>query len=212
MENIKETLSNFNENDYKKDVNLHIHTTFSDGKSTPEQILAQARSLGMKKIAICDHNTVSAYLANNVLNDEMVIPAIEFDCWFLGCLIHILGYGIDVKNNDIQSLCAKTKSGTEADIIRLFTLRHPKKVIDAIHKAGGAAILAHPACYWAFSLSGLVKRLMKLGLDGIEVYYQYRRHRKIIKFHSEKKVARIAKKYNLIATGGTDEHGSLRGA
>ena len=34
-----------------KDVNLHIHTTFSDGKSTPEQILAQAGALGMKKIS-----------------------------------------------------------------------------------------------------------------------------------------------------------------
>lgn len=210
MKNIKELLQEFKEKDYKSCVNLHIHTTFSDGKSTPEEILSQAKELKMKKIAISDHNTVEAYLHNTTLKDEIVIPAIEFDCWFMGCLIHILGYGIDVNNQELKSLCAKTKAGTEADIVRLFSFRHPKQVITVIHKAGGVAVLAHPACYWAFSLNTLVKRLIKLGLDGMEVFYEYRRHRKIIKFHSEKKVARIAKKYNLVCTGGTDEHGSLK--
>lgn len=209
MMNIKQILSNFDENDYKKDVNLHIHTTFSDGKATPEEILRQAKQLKMKKIAISDHNTVNAYLANEVLNDELVISAIEFDCWYMGCLIHILGYGIDVKNEEIQALCAKTKAGTEADIVRLFSFRAPQKVINAIHNAGGVAVLAHPACCWVLSLRCLVKRLKKMGLDGLEVYYKYRRHRGILKFHSEKKVARIAKNYNLIATGGSDEHGDL---
>lgn len=210
MNNIKEILSNFNEEDFKKDVNLHIHTVFSDGKCTPEQILAQAKKLGMKKIAISDHNTLHAYLVNDKLKDDLVIPAIEFDCWIMGCLVHILGYGIDVNNKELQSYCAKTKAGTEADIVRLFSFRSPKKIINAIHNAGGIAILAHPACCWVFSLNSLVKRLMTFGLDGLEVFYQYRRHRSIIKFHSAKKVARLAKKYNLIATGGTDEHGSLK--
>ena len=210
MNNIKKLLSSFCEEDYKYAVNLHIHTTFSDGKATPQEILTQAKSMNMKKIAICDHNTVNAYLADNTLLTDIVIPAIEFDCWYMGCLIHILGYGIDVNNKELQSLCARTKAGTEADIVRLFSFRHPKKVIQAIHNAGGVAVLAHPACYWAWSLSLLVKRLIRLGLDGIEVFYQYRRHRSIIKFHSEKKVARIAAKYGLIPTGGTDEHGSLK--
>ena len=210
MKDIKEILSNFTEEDYKNKVNLHIHTTFSDGKSTPEEILSQAKSLHMKKIAICDHNTLKAYQINGTLHDNLVIPAIEFDCWFMGCLLHILGYGVDVNNEELQALCAKTKAGTRADIVRLFSFRHPKKVIEAIHNAGGVAILAHPACCWVLSLNALVKKLIKFGLDGIEVYYQYRRHRSIIKFHSEKKVIRIARKYNLIATGGTDEHGSLK--
>jgi len=210
MHNIKEILLNFTEKDFKKDVNLHIHTIFSDGKCTPEQILSQAKKLGMKKIAISDHNTLKAYLVNDILKDKMVIPAIEFDCWIMGCLVHILGYGVDVNNKELQALCAKTKAGTEADIVRLFSFRDPQKVIKAIHSAGGAAILAHPACCWVFSLNKLVKRLMTYGLDGLEVFYKYRRHRSIIKFHSEKKVARLAKKYNLIATGGTDEHGSLK--
>lgn len=210
MNNIKEMLSNFNEEDFKKSVNLHIHTVFSDGKCTPEQILEQAKKLKMKKIAISDHNTLQAYLVNNTLKDELVVPAIEFDCWIMGCLVHILGYGVDVNNKELQSYCAKTKAGTEADIVRLFSFRSPKKIIKAIHNAGGIAVLAHPACCWVFSLNKLVKKLVGFGLDGLEVFYQYRRHRSIIKFHSASKVARLAKKYNLIATGGTDEHGSLK--
>ncbi len=210
MNNIKEMLSNFNEEDFKKSVNLHIHTVFSDGKCTPEQILEQAKKLKMKKIAISDHNTLQAYLVNNTLKDELVVPAIEFDCWIMGCLVHILGYGVDVNNKELQSYCAKTKAGTEADIVRLFSFRSPKKIIKAIHNAGGIAVLAHPACCWVFSLNKLVKKLVAFGLDGLEVFYQYRRHRSIIKFHSASKVARLAKKYNLIATGGTDEHGSLK--
>ena len=206
MMNIKQILSNFDENDYKKDVNLHIHTTFSDGKATPEEILRQAKQLKMKKIAISDHNTVNAYLANEVLNDELVISAIEFDCWYMGCLIHILGYGIDVKNEEIKALCAKTKAGTEADIVRLFSFRAPQKVINAIHNAGGVAVLAHPACCWAINLDKFVKKLVSFGLDGLEVFYPYKRHRGIIKFNSAENVKKIAQKYNLIMTGGTDLH------
>lgn len=210
MNDIKQILSNFNESDYQKDVNLHIHTVFSDGKATPEEILNQAKELGLKKIAICDHNTVNAYLVNDTLKDDMVITGVEFDCWFMGCLVHILGYGIDVNNSDLQAICAKTKAETEADIVRLFMFRNPKKAIDAIHKAGGIAVLAHPACCWVLNLKYMVKKLIELGLDGMEVYYQYRRHRSIIKFHSEKAVAETAELFNLIKTGGTDEHGDLK--
>ena len=92
-----------------------------------------------------------------------------------------------------------------------YNMENPKTLIDAIHEAGGIAVLAHPAC--CFTLTGLdrlVYKLKKLGLDGIEVYYPYERHRKIIKFHSTDTVKKIAEKYNLIKTGGTDAHGDLK--
>ena len=44
---------------------------------------------------------------------------------------------------------------------------------------------------------------------GVEVYYPYPRHRAFVKFFTAKKVEQIADKYNLIKTGGTDEHGNL---
>lgn len=207
--NIKEILSNLTQADFEKDVNLHIHSCFSDGKLTPDELLEDAKKKGYRLIAIADHNTVEGYKKSDVLSSGMVLTAIEFDCWYKGVLVHLLGYGIDIDNQELLKYCAKNKKETEADIVRLFNHRHPKDVINAIHAAGGAAVLAHPACYWAVNLDHFVKGLINLGLDGIEVFYPYRRHRGIIKFHTAAAVKRIGEKYNLIMTGGSDSHGEI---
>lgn len=207
--NYEELIKSFTKSDYESNVNLHIHSDFSDGAVNAEELVAQAKAKGLKHIAISDHNTLNAYLKTKILKEEIVIPAIEFDCWYGTVFLHLLGYGIDVKNKELQALCAKTKRGTEADWVRIFSLNHPKKVIKAIHDAGGLAVLAHPACCFTLSLDRLVKNLTKLGLDGIEVYYPYARHRRIVKFHTVKTVEQLADKYKLIKTGGTDEHGNL---
>ena len=207
--NIKELLQSFAQEYFEKNVNLHIHSNFSDGKLSPQELIEDAKKKNYKLIAISDHNTVEAYKQTNVLNEKIVLTAIEFDCWYKGILIHILGYGIDVNSKELTKICAKTKKETEADIVRLFNHRHPKDVINAIHNAGGIAVLAHPACYWAINLDHFIRKLIPLGLDGIEAYYPYRRHRGIIKFHSSEAVKRIGKKYNLILTGGSDSHGEI---
>ena len=208
-QNIIGLLKSLTEEDFEKDVDLHIHSCFSDGKLTPDELVRDAKNKGLRYIAIADHNTVNAYKNTDILKNQMVIPAIEFDCWYQGVLVHILGYGIDVYNEELLKYCAKDKKGTEADIVRLFNHRHPRDVIRAIKLAGGAAVLAHPACYWCVSMDWFVKSLMKYGLDGIEAYYPYKRHRGIIKFHLAATAAKVAKKYNLIATGGTDSHGEI---
>lgn len=204
--NIKELLQSFTQEDFEKNVNLHIHSNFSDGKLSPQELIEEAKKKNYKFIAISDHNTVEAYKQTNIKNEKIILPAIEFDCWFKGVLVHILGYGIDINNAELSKICAKTKKETEADIVRLFNHRHPKDVIKAIHNAGGVAVLAHPACYWAINLDHFVKKLIEQGLDGIEAYYPYRRHRGIIKFHTAETVKRIGQKYNLILTGGSDSH------
>lgn len=188
-------------------VNLHIHSTYSDGKSSFEEIIKQAKEKGYKLISITDHNTIEGH---KKYKDDILIPGVEFDCWINHIFIHLLAYNIDVTNEEIQQFMAKTKAETEGDFIRLFSKRNVPKLIKAIHNAGGIAVLAHPACYWAISLDRLVKKLIKYGLDGIEVYYPYPRFRKIVKFHSSKDVMKIANKYpQLIKTGGTDFHGEI---
>lgn len=209
--NIRELIAGFTKADFEKDVNLHIHSNFSDGKLSPQELIADAKIKNYRFIAICDHNTVDAYRKTDILESGCVIPAIEFDCWYKGVLVHLLGYGIDVNNEELLKYCAKTKRETEADVVRLLNRRHPRQIIDAIHKAGGIAVLAHPACYWAISLKHFVKSLIDLGLDGLEVYYPYRRHRGIIKFHKASAVKRIAQCYGLIMTGGSDSHGEIEG-
>ena len=199
-------MKNLTKEDYLSGkVNLHIHSNYSDGKADFKEIIESSKKNGYKLISITDHNTVEGH---KKYKDEILITGAEFDCWFGYVFIHLLAYGIDVENPTLAPFLAKTKAETEGDIIRLFARRNVPKLIKAIHEAGGIAVLAHPACYWAISLESLVKRLIKHGLDGIEVYYPYPRFRKIVKFHSSKDVKKIADKYpQLIQTGGTDFHG-----
>ncbi len=206
-EELKKILLSLTEDDYFKIADLHIHTNESDGKLSPVEVVDQAKRNNLKYISIADHNNIDAYLSTNILAENIVIPAVEFDCFFKGNLIHILGYGIDIDNMQIRELFAKTRAGRTHNIVRLFNLRNPVKVIDLIKKAGGIPVLAHPACIWTFSLEEFIKDLVDLGLEGVEVYYPYHGLRGILKFHSKQIVIKIAEKYNLIKTGGSDTHG-----
>lgn len=197
-------MENYTKEDYiNKKVNLHIHTKFSDGEADAVDILNQAKEKEYKKIAICDHNTIEAH---KFVKDEILMTAVEFDVWCGYVFMHLLAYGIDINREELLSFCAKSKKETELDIVRIFAKRDIKKLINAIHSAGGIAVLAHPACCWAINLERFVKKLISYGLDGLEVYYPYERHRGIIKFHKAETVEKIADKYNLIKTGGTDLH------
>ena len=207
MKNYVEIIKTFTQEDFENNlVNLHIHTTFSDGKGDINLLTNQAKEKGYKYIAFCDHNTLDGYRKTDILQESMVIPGVEFDSWCGYVFLHLLGYGIDTNNEELLSYCAKTKRETEADWVRIFAKRHPKDLIKGIHNAGGIAVLAHPCCCWALNLDGFIKKLKGYGLDGVEVYYPYDRHRGIIKFHSRHSVSGIADKYGLIKTGGTDLH------
>lgn len=208
-ENLKNLFLSFNEQDFYKNVDLHVHSYESDGKLAPEEIIAQAKKRNLKCIAICDHNSVDAYLNTNILTENIIIPAVEFDCFYKGTMLHILGYGIDIDNKDLNKFYAKTKAGRSFNIVRLFKMRSPKKVIEAIKNAGGIAVWAHPACCWGFSLEKITRDLVSFGLDGMEVYYPYNGLRGILKFYSKQYVLELAEKYNLIKTGGTDSHGKM---
>ena len=206
MDNLREKLKSFTKEDYANNkINLHIHTCYSDGEGKWEQILSSAKEKGYKLIAITDHNTVQVH---KEVKDDILLTGVEFDCWSGHVLIHLLAYGIDVNHPDIYPFLAKNRNGCNHVVLRLLTFRNIPKLIKAIHEAGGIAILAHPACCWALNLEGLVRKLVKMGLDGIETYYPYPRFRRFAKFHSEEEVFKIAEKYpELIRTGGTDFHG-----
>lgn len=209
MQELIESLNNLNESDFFGRVNLHIHTTCSDGLMKPEQVLEKAKDLNLKIISITDHNSIQAYsnLSIEGYEEIQLIPGVEFDCWYKSNFIHMLGYGIDVSNPKILNLCAKSSCATKLDLVRFFNQRKAKDVIESIKEAGGCAILAHPACCWNINIKKMIMELGEFGLDGVEAYYPYVRHRGIVKFHTVKEIISIAKELNLVMTGGTDCHG-----
>lgn len=201
-------LKSFNKDDFYKNINLHIHSKLSDGDAEVKDIVKYFKNY--KYFSITDHNCVEAYKLTEIQNCKNILTGVEFDCWYRGVLIHILGYGMDIENEQFKKLLGKNHKECSDTILRLLQARNAKKTIQTIKAAGGTVILAHPACYWCINLDNFIKSLIPFGLDGIETYYPYNRFRGVVKFHFAKTVEHIADKYNLIKTGGTDEHSNLK--
>ncbi len=87
-------------------IDLHIHSTASDGTLTPSEILVKAVTLGLKAIAITDHDTLSGSedaLARGIPPSLEFLTGIEIsaaapDGYPLNGSVHVLGYGIDPSN------------------------------------------------------------------------------------------------------------------
>lgn len=92
----------------KKDCvkDMHIHTVFSDGVLTPEEVVDRWQSEGKEVIAITDHDGIGgSIVAVDYAKDKdiKVVPGIEFDSENdLGRDLHILGYGIDFYDDNLQ--------------------------------------------------------------------------------------------------------------
>ena len=80
-------------------IDLHVHTTHSDGQFEVVQILQRAKDGGIDTISFCDHNVVGAYeeLAKFDLSNFgiKIIPGVEFDFAYKGKDFHMLGYNFD---------------------------------------------------------------------------------------------------------------------
>ncbi len=73
---------------------LHTHSIYSDGTSTPAELIALAKEAGLCAIALTDHNTVSGiphFLAAAQGSDVIAVPGIEVSSDYLGNELHIVG-------------------------------------------------------------------------------------------------------------------------
>lgn len=80
-------------------IDLHLHSSFSDGAFTPSELVALAEKFNVRVIAIADHDSVAgveeATAAGSVAGIE-IIPAVELSVQFKEWQdVHLLGYGID---------------------------------------------------------------------------------------------------------------------
>lgn len=107
---------------------LHLHTTASDGSWNACELVARARGLGLTVIAITDHDTVDAFhcLKMGQPTNLEVITGIEFSTEFENHEVHILGYGIDVANQELlatlQQLRVEREIRAETMVERLKKL------------------------------------------------------------------------------------------
>lgn len=87
-------------------IDLHVHTTASDGTQTPSDVVRLAASLGLRAVAITDHDTVSgcaeARRAAEGLGVE-VVPGIEISTKYRSA-VHILGYYVDTASPSLAAV------------------------------------------------------------------------------------------------------------
>ena len=87
-----------------KAIDLHVHTTASDGTLSPTEVVHEAGKIGLIAIAITDHDTTSGFLEAYEAGKELginVISGIEISTRFNGA-VHILGYHVDQNCEELQ--------------------------------------------------------------------------------------------------------------
>ena len=247
-----------------KFADLHLHTLFSDGTYTPEELVANALKKRLSAIAVVDHDTVAGVgLATDAAHgsDLEVLSGIELSAAHNDQEVHILGYLVDYKNKSflekleslksnrverVYKMVAKlnalginltpesvfalagdgtvgrlhiaralVKEGLVGSLFEVFQKYigdngpayvlgfrfNPKEAIKFIKDAGGVPVLAHP---YTLKNDELIPEFAKLGLMGLEVYYP-EHSQGMINFYLE-----LAKKNNLLVTGGSDCHGKAK--
>jgi len=99
-------------------IDLHIHSTFSDGSDTPENIVAQSKRLGLTAIALTDHDNMGGIPAFMDACREQGITGISgvevsaaLDEEFADSTLHILGYGLDPQNLQVKELLGRVLDG-----------------------------------------------------------------------------------------------------
>lgn len=251
-----------------KRIDLHTHSTASDGSMNPGELVRHAKGKGLAAVALTDHDTIDGVAEALKVGKEIgieVVAGTETSVDFTPEM-HILGYffgdtylnfeptlqqlrlnreernpkmvqklrdmGFDISMEEVRAeakgnivarphmakvLMKKgyVKSISEAfekyladgkpAFIRKDKLT-PEECIAAITEAGGIPVLAHPILLhlsWS-KLDKLVDRLVKAGLKGIETYYVENTQ------EDTGNLLRMAIKYNIIPTGGSDFHGSFK--
>ena len=128
-------------------VDLHLHTTASDGVLSPSTIVRYAKGKGLKAIAITDHDTIDgnaeALDAGAKLGLE-VIPGVEISAQFDLGSMHILGFFIDIGNKGLKerlSLLQETRAKRNPKMVqKLRELGVEVSYDEVLHASGGGQV------------------------------------------------------------------------
>ena len=75
-------------------IDLHVHSTASDGTETPSRLIEMAKNIGLSAIALTDHDTVSGvqeFLDAGQGSGVKAIPGVEISSWDRSKELHIVG-------------------------------------------------------------------------------------------------------------------------
>ena len=186
----------FSATDSKRKAKAHILCYLPD---TPERLEGLCKSNSEKR------KRAARIMVAKVANKFPVTPELIMKCATGSTNIykqHIMqalmecGYTTTIFGDLYNMLFTKE---SRINVLMESTYPEPAEIIEAIHEAGGIAVLAHPGFYNNFEL---LEELIPLGLDGVEVWHPENTP------EQQELLINIAKKNDLLMTGGSDFHGA----
>lgn len=190
---------------------FHIHSTFSDGGLSPDEIVHLAKQREVDIISITDHNNTDG--VDEAIEEGMkvgirVIPGVELSTKYNECRVHILGYFKDdsYKNELLREVLFKVKHKRISDIRNIFDgaidfCGYKNKIcvktgIDILRFFGATVVLAHPVLLCNRDLY----KILNLNFDGIEAKY-FKNTEEDTKYFIN-----FANERGIIYTAGSDFH------
>lgn len=107
-------------------IDLHTHSTASDGQYTPAQVVELAQKAGVTTLALTDHDTTAGLAEAQAAAQRLGLtffPGLELDCRYpgIGGNFHMLGYGIDPTHPALADFCQNFAQQRRERAERIFT-------------------------------------------------------------------------------------------
>lgn len=145
-------------------VDLHSHTTVSDGILSPQELVAMAARRGLSALAITDHDAIDAVAPARAAAPPglEVIAGVELSCRVDGREAHILAYGIDLEDATFRAALeafAEQREARAREIVeRLQAMGVPIEFAD-VQEASGHGTIARPHVARALVRRGVVESM-----------------------------------------------------
>jgi predicted metal-dependent phosphoesterase TrpH len=144
-------------------IDLHTHSTFSDGSLTPEQLAAKAREIGLTALGLTDHDStggVARLVAACEDTTVLPIPGVEISANVDRGTLHILGYFMDIANAALQETLEEIRDGRDARnrrILRRLNELGFALTWEEVAQHAGEEVVARPHFAKAMIARGYVK-------------------------------------------------------
>lgn len=153
-------------------IDLHIHTTCSDGRFTPTEIINLCVSKGLAGIAITDHDNFDGFqeaVEAAKSTSLSVISGMEVTSLFNQREIHLLAYGFDVNHEYMKKISSRQRKVREKRAEKMVTQLTGLGIditINQVKDIAGSAVISRPHIATALKKNGVVR-------SHNEAFYKY---------------------------------------
>lgn len=144
-------------------IDLHTHSSVSDGTDTPTQLMRKAAAQGLDVIGLTDHDTFDGLREARLAADEAgvrLLPGLEMSCQLDGASVHLLAYGCDPHDEPLLAELTRVRVGRSgrlpAMLAKLAELGMPLTESDIAAQVGASPSLGRPHVADALVAKGYV--------------------------------------------------------